>query len=30
MVDTTEFDRVVADLQERGLRVDQVLDRQVV
>ena len=30
VVDTAEFDRVVADLQERGLRVDQVQDRQIV
>ena len=30
LVDNAEFDRVVADLQERGLRVDQVLERQVV
>jgi hypothetical protein len=30
MVDTAEFDRVVADLQSRGLRVDEVSDRQVV
>ncbi|HEY7816210.1 MAG TPA: hypothetical protein VIC62_23390 [Nakamurella sp.] len=30
MVDTAEYDRVVADLQSRGLRVDEVTDRQVV
>lgn len=29
-VDDAEFDRVIAELRSRGLRVDQVLDRQVV
>jgi len=29
-VDPAEFDRVVADLQSHGLRVDEVTDRQVV
>ena len=30
LVDTAEFDRVVADLHSQGLRVDEVIDRQVV
>lgn len=30
LVDTAQFDRVVADLRSHGLRVDQVVDRQVV
>ncbi|HET8970389.1 MAG TPA: hypothetical protein VFN19_04955 [Candidatus Nanopelagicales bacterium] len=30
MVDTAEYDRVVADLQSRGVRVDEVTDRQAV
>lgn len=30
LVDTAEFDRVVVELKSRGLRVDEVVDRQVV
>jgi hypothetical protein len=30
LVDATEFDRIVAELQSRGLRVDEVVDRQAV
>ena len=30
LVDSDEFDRVVADLRSRGLRVDEVVDRQAV
>ena len=30
LVDTDDFDRIVAELQSRGLRVDEVVDRQVV
>lgn len=29
-VDDAEFDRVVAELRSRGLRVDQMVDRQII